>query len=200
MSIKLSLSVKRNFFQKKLKAFSLIEVLFSITLLALGLVAVTLIISRSLGYSQNTRDAIIAVQLAQEGVELVRNVRDNDLAQNESNSGFQEFSNSKHCRANYNDNPGNEVDCQASQGNASRYFLQYSGGFYSHTNTRQRFSRYVYVDVNFGTAVATVVSYVYWDWTGSGMPSYIPSNGGTSNCTLQNKCVYTEAILTHFRP
>ena len=56
--------------------FSLIEVLVALFVLSLGVSAVFLLMSKSLRSSMDARDQIIASQLAQEGIELVRNLKD----------------------------------------------------------------------------------------------------------------------------
>ncbi|OGI15256.1 MAG: hypothetical protein A3E38_00430 [Candidatus Moranbacteria bacterium RIFCSPHIGHO2_12_FULL_54_9] len=181
-------------FTEKLQGFLIIEVLISAFLLTIGLVATTVLISGSLGHSLDTRDTIIAVELAQEGVELVRNVRDNNVAS--GGNGFAAFfTNRKNCRIDYND-PMTSLDCQNSRP-ASSYALQYVGGFYGHFGTGpERFSRYVYIDYTdapTGQEKALVRSFVFWG--GAAVPS--PTN--TTNCTAQNSCVFTEITLTNWK-
>lgn len=174
--------------QYSLAGFSLPEVLISSFVLTIGLVVIVNTIARSLNYSIENRNAIIATQLAQEGVELVRNVRDNDFA--DGNKGFSSsaFSSGEHCRISYSSN----LDCQGSQGASSRYTLRYTNGFYGHSSGSGRFSRYIYIDTSGSgdNARVTVRSFVYW---GSFIP---PSSGDPANCTGINKCIYTETFLT----
>lgn len=59
-----------------LKAFSLVEVLVAISILLIGTVGATSILSSAIRSAQSARLNLIAAQLAQEGVELVRRVRD----------------------------------------------------------------------------------------------------------------------------
>ncbi|OGI21423.1 MAG: hypothetical protein A2808_00255 [Candidatus Moranbacteria bacterium RIFCSPHIGHO2_01_FULL_55_24] len=170
--------------------------MLSAFVLSVGLLAVTALIASSMRHSMENRDAIIASELAQEGVELIRNIRDNDFAA--GNDGFSTgFSTSRrHCHMSYN---SSSMTCTATQGGSSRYYLQLSGGHYSHASSTQRFSRYIYIDYDNGQKTAEVKSFVYWNWTSSSMPSYVPRTGNTANCTLVNKCVYTEAFLTSWR-
>ncbi|MBI2439216.1 MAG: hypothetical protein HYV45_01285 [Candidatus Moranbacteria bacterium] len=172
------------------KGFSLGEVLLSGFVLTTGLVAVAALISSSMQESFRSRDVIAATQLSQEGVELVRNVRDNNFASGGNGFGVG-FSTNHHCRVDYSPTAfscGN----QDPTNNSSRYTLQYVSGFYRHNNTSgEKFSRYIYVDFN-GSDAATVKSFVYW---GSASPSGIDS-GTTTNCVTSNKCVYTEVSLT----
>lgn len=189
-------------FQKKfskwtLRGFSLGEVLLAAFVLTAGLLSVTALISSSLRQSMESRDTIIAVELAQEGIELVRNVRDNDLALGAD--GFTEFSNSdKHCHFDYNDPAINlSANCTASQGTLSTYYLQYSGGFYAHISTApSRFSREIFIEkTNAPNISALVRSFVYWDPV-----NFRPVNiGDSTGCTVANKCVFTEVKLTAWK-
>ncbi len=184
--------------KKTLRSFSMPEVMISMFVLAIGLVVIVAVMAGSLGYSYDTRDAIVGMGLAQEGVELVRNVRDSDFAA--GNNGFTRFSTSnKQCRIDWND-PITSLDCAATQGSASRYYLQYSGaptGVYAHNSTaKQKYSRYIYIDYDntTGEENALVRSFVYWD--SMGLPS---SNGDPATCNASKDCVYTEIFLTHWK-
>lgn len=174
-----------------LKGFSIGETVLSAFVLTTGLLAVSSLVASSMRLSFDSRDTIIATELSQEGVELVRNVRDNDFAI--GGTGFASFSNSnKHCRIDYNDSV-TSLDCHSSQGGVSRYTLQHSGGFYRHNNTGQeKFLRYIFVDYN-GTTQAVVRSFVYW---GAYTP---PSTGSSTNCNSANKCVFTEVDLMNWK-
>lgn len=172
------------------------EVMISSFVLTIGLVAVTALIAKSLGQSLENRDTIVAVELAQEGIELVRNVRDNDFTVTGHN-GFTPFSSSnRHCRQDYNDSSAS-LNCRdssdAPSNNPGWYYLEYTGGLYEHTSTPSRFSRYIYIDYNQGQESALVRSFVYW---GATVP---PVSGASSSCTVVNKCVFTEVKLTSWK-
>jgi hypothetical protein len=194
------------------KGFSFGEVLISAFVLTVGLTATSALVSSSLGYSYDNRDAVVATQLAQEGVELVRNIRDENFAIQKDciedgaepcpgGDGFDGFDESqKNCRFDID----GSFQCYASQGGPSsqRYYLTTPvnpvyGDRFEHTGTPDRFVRYTYVEYNDANKTAKVVAYVFWDWSNSNsMPSFVPSNGNTSNCTLANKCVFSEVFLT----
>ncbi len=175
-----------------LRGFSIGETVLSAFVLTAGLLAVSGLVTTSMGSSFASRDSIIATELAQEGIELVRNVRDNDFAI--GGTGFTSFSNAnKHCRIDYND-PITSLNCQASQGAASRYTLQYSGGFYQYNNTAdEKFSRYIFVNYNNASVSAIVKSFVYW---GTYTP---PSSGSSADCHSDNDCVFTELNLMSWK-
>lgn len=189
--------------RKQKKAFSTGEVILAMFVLSVGLLATMALVSKSLKHSFISRDIIIASELAQEGIELVRNVRDNDFAR--GNNGFGSFDkNLPYCRIDYDDS-SSSLDCKnASQspGNPSgesRYALQYQGGMYAHTGgTRERFSRALYIDYDdSGSATdahALVRSFVYW-----GDASPPPNSGDSDGCTQSRSCVFTELYLTSWK-
>ncbi len=192
-----------------LKGFSIGEVLLAAFVLTSGLLATSALMSTSLHNSFETRDAIIATQLSQEGVELVRNVRDNDFAK--GRDGFTGFNaGHKHCRIEYNDPlpppppPPTDMDCRGSLGSTSRYTLHYNvSGFYEHTgSSTERFSRYIYRDYSNSDKTATIRSFVYWgNVTDPDMfaLSDVGTTGITVDCVIAKKCVYTEVTLTSWK-
>lgn len=196
------LALRKNFQTKSRRGFSLGEVLLAGFVLTTGLLATSALMVKSLKNSFETRDTIIAVELAQEGVELVRNVRDNNLAA--GGTGFAAFGNDKHCRIDYDDTVTSMLDCTTSQGSAPRYTLQYSGGFYQHNNTSaERFFRYIYINnAGSGSEIKYLVrSFVYWGGGASGTFKLVDAgvNGNTVNCIVAKKCVYTEVNLTNWK-
>ena len=67
-----------NFKKQKKNGFSLLEVLVAITVLTVGLVGVVGLINYNISISRTSPEKIIAVNLAQEGIEVVRNIRDSN--------------------------------------------------------------------------------------------------------------------------
>lgn len=195
------MSLMMRIFSMKQKGFSIGEVLLASFVLTVGLVSIAALAASSYRQSLESRNMIIAAGLAQEGVELARNVRDNNLAA--GGTGFVGFSNSnKHCRIDYNDafaypnattvNP--LLNCTAAAGGQLRYTLQYNGSYYAHADTDQeRFSRHIYIDYN-GTDTALIRSFAYL--TSAYTP---PANGDASGCTASSKCAYTEVTLTNWK-
>lgn len=188
---------------KKSKGFLMAEAILSLFVLATGLTTVLALISSSLKDSFTSRDTIIAVELAQEGVELIRNVRDNRFLNNSADP-FDKFDASKkHCRIDYTVDVGTSLNCLVGLGSDSVYSLSYNGsGFYSYgSGTASRFYRYVYVDYNNVAKTATVRSFVYWGGlaTNTFKVSDTSSSGSTMNCTVVKKCVFTEIALTNWK-
>ena len=178
--------------KKPLRAFSTGEVLLAMFIMTSGLVTIVAVLSGSLRNSLSIRDVIIASELAQEGVELVRNVRDNDFASGgngfSSSTGFE--NSKKHCRIDYD---ASKINCSSSQGSVGTYSLNYSGGMYHYdaSGSMGRFSRYIWIDYDATGPHATVRSFVVWG--GGNLP---PASGSSANCTAANKCAFTEAFLT----
>ncbi len=66
--------------KKNNKGFSLMELIVVIFVLATGLLGVLSLATNNLNTQKNNQDRLIASQLAQEGLELVRNIRDSNWA------------------------------------------------------------------------------------------------------------------------
>ncbi|MGB2762764.1 MAG: prepilin-type N-terminal cleavage/methylation domain-containing protein [Minisyncoccales bacterium] len=96
---------KKNLYKKfritnwRLKnGFSLLEVLVAITVITVGLVGVTGLILYNISISRVSPDRIIAVNLAQEGIEVVKNIRDSNwLAGNDFDEGIKGIGNEQAC-------------------------------------------------------------------------------------------------------
>lgn len=63
------------------KGFSIGEVLVAMFILLVGMVDAVFLTVRSVDTMKDSRDAVVATLLAQEGTELVRNVRDNSVTE-----------------------------------------------------------------------------------------------------------------------
>ncbi len=74
---------------KKNGGFTLFETIVAVGLIIVGLVSALVLITTSLFYTSNIQDRLIAANLAAEGIEVVRNIRDNNWLQNISwNNGL----------------------------------------------------------------------------------------------------------------
>jgi len=78
--------------KSKEKGFSILESVLSVFLVALGLVAALSLLTAGLSQSLKNRDQFIASLLTQEGVEIVRNIRDNNwIDEGPETSSFSGF-------------------------------------------------------------------------------------------------------------
>ena len=68
---------------KKDSGFTILETIVAVGLIAVGLVAALALISTSLFYVSNIQNRLIAANLMAEGIETVRNIRDNNWLQNQ---------------------------------------------------------------------------------------------------------------------
>ena len=67
------------FKQKNNKGFSLVEVLIAISIFTMTIVTMMSVLSSGITDTTYAKQKIIASYLAQEGIEYVRNIRDNDV-------------------------------------------------------------------------------------------------------------------------
>lgn len=176
-----------------LKGFSLPEVLLSVFILSVGMVTIVAVMAGSLRSSYETRDQVIATGLAVEGVELIRNVRDNDFVTTGDSFSLLTASTGRRCRMDWDD-PVNALDCinSGSSSTFPRYYLQYVNGHYVHNGgSRERYARFIDVDYPVSGRHATVRSYVYWEWPVGDAPPNSPTA-----CDASSRCVYAEVYLT----
>ena len=164
---------------KKYSAFSLIEVLMSAFILGVGLTAAISLLSSGFRQSIENRSQFAAALLSQEGVELVKNIRDNNWAN--GNPSFMGIDDGNNCHIDVED-----INLQC-DGN---YLLKRtSGGFYNHfSGENTKFSRKIVISGDSNQKVVT--SYVIW---GQVFP------GNISDCNTKEKCAYTQTFLNKWK-
>jgi Tfp pilus assembly protein PilV len=175
----------------KEKGFSLGEVLLSVFILGVVMVTIMMVFSNSLRELMDERDNIIAIMLAQEGVELARNIRDNNWADRSgpgdtAPADFDNFHNT--------DNDSCRVDIDATNitscGNSTNHKQLYLNGnnFYIHdgSGTATEFKRQINLDYDGDNLIVT--SYVTWN--NASLPT------SKINCTVSSKCVFSETTLS----
>ena len=203
------------------KGFSLLEGVLAIFILTMGILPVAGLITSSSRISLQARDAITAAGLSQEGVELVRNVRDNNLAQvNGGASGADGFNyfpvlaavGNAYCRIDsdysYSYPGGKDVDCTYSSAGDSAFQLKTkSDDFYAHTGANSsKFYRQIVITpgtAGSGTAdnrIMTVTSFVWWGnpsaFDTSGYPRPSTSASAGKFCTVSRNCVFAQVTLS----
>lgn len=168
--------------------FSLLELIIAIFILTIGITAALQLIVSTIRNSMDTRNAVVASALAQEGLEIVRNIRDNNMLLQMADrsvtvsfksNGFPQ-SNSN-CIFSYNSSGS---ICPATSNNAKLYID--GNGFYTHSGlTETAFKRYVnFVYESDPPTGVNVTSRVWW------------GNGDApASCNAANKCVEVQSYL-----
>ncbi|MGB4942985.1 MAG: hypothetical protein WBO92_02635 [Candidatus Moraniibacteriota bacterium] len=199
---------------KTCQGFTIAEVLLAGFVLSVGMVTVMSLFSASHRQSFDTRNVIIATELAQEGAEIVRNIRDNNIAYRTAHWGttapnncsetnmsgdcdpFRYFPNgaNQRCTVSYNSSVTADMSCP---GSPSTLLSLDGNGLYQHGGgTATRFHRLLKIDHTGGADTARVQSFVTWQDPGSNLNG---SNTAVPWCTLANQCVYTELLLDNWK-
>ena len=107
--------------------FTLLETIVAVGLITVGLISALALISSSLFYVSSIEDRLIAANLAGEGIEVVRNIRDSNWLQNPTDRTKLNLNLSNgDYQASYN-------STSLSSYSRSTLFLDPSTGIYSHT-------------------------------------------------------------------
>lgn len=201
--------MSNSFLNRRLPAFSIAEVVLSGFLLTTGIVSVMSLYTVSHRSSFDTRNMITAAELAQEGVEVARNIRDNNTAYRADNwatgdncqastagncDPFRHFPNgaNANCNVSYNASGATAFDCSSPQvavTTSNTGFLHNAGG------TATRFYRQIKIDHTAGSDSARVQSFVTWQNPGGNLNG----GGALTWCTPYNQCVYTELFLSRWK-
>jgi len=190
-NIKVMLKIKSRKLKIRKKGFFLIEGVIAAFIVTVGLVAVINLIVSGISHTTDSRDHIIASQLAQEGVELVRNIRDNNWANNNNSFDPSKFPivDRYNCRI----DKDNGITCNDGINHKKLY---YNNGFYVHTAgtpTPTKFQRKIELKYDTGNANTanslTVTSIVIW-----GSNFHV-----LADCNVSHKCVYAQSVLTKWR-
>jgi prepilin-type N-terminal cleavage/methylation domain-containing protein len=149
------------------KGFTLLEVIIAIFIISVGVGGVASVVPRLLSSSTTNQNRLTAAYLAQEGVEIVRNIRDTNWLENHYGStpivwddGFSPCTSA---------NGGCEIDYL---GLAAPVINHYSGtklkinstsGFYNYSSGNQtKFDRKIIVDKNLAGDILTITVNVSW--------------------------------------
>ena len=172
--------------------FSFVEVMLGVFLIGVGVLASVTLLSRGLSESLDSRRQLTAVLLAQEGVELVRNIRDNNWIV--SAATFENFP------ATAPDNciiglSTPALVCGVSDAEKTLYLSP--GDLYDTVVTARptKFKRKIMISYDPAAATpstatyATVTGMTIW---GSAFPANI------ANCNTATKCAFVEVTLTNW--
>ena len=138
------------------KGFTLVESLVAIAVFTVGISAAIFVIQQSFFVGARVKNKIIAAYLAQEGIEVIRNIRDRNWMQgkvynvgdvaancfNESScwtNGINDSSGANVTNTGCVDYNSNGLDQACSSGN----YLNFDGSYYAHSVTAAQFTREV---------------------------------------------------------
>lgn len=196
-------------FRKSFPAFSIAEVVLSGFMLTTGIVAVMSLYTVSHRSSFDTRNVITASELAQEGVEVARNIRDNNTAYRADNwatgdncqastagncDPFRHFPTgaNQNCNVSYNSSGATAFDCSSPQLDVT---LSNTGFLHNAGGATTRFYRLIKIDHIAASDSARVQSFVAWQNPGGNLNG----GGALAWCTPYNQCVYTELFLSRWK-
>jgi len=146
--------------EKNSLSFTLLEVIISIFLLITGIIGILILISQIIAFTRDSVSRLTAIYLAQEGIEIVRNIRDSNLL----TKCYKNAARSYHYDININ-TYGWEADY-----NDEGLFDSYDGdflfldseGFYNYdTGTPTKFKRKINISDR-GSIKFTVTVEVFW--------------------------------------
>lgn len=191
--------------------FSFIEVMLSVFVVAIGIIASIQLMSANLQQTLDSKNQIIASELAQEGIELVRNMRDNNWATDQPTfANFPDYDSYgkrlypltelgyEACGIDiYSTLVGLKSDCWFTPGGgtntSAKTMLKLSNGYYvraSNSESHTIFGRAVDFVTNADGSV-TVNSVVVW----GGWPANLFSDISTQ-CTTAAKCAWAQTTLS----
>jgi len=143
--------------------FTLIEVLAAIIVIIVGVVGVLALIQQTITYTALSSSRLVASYLAQEGIEIVRNIRDGNWLEQRTNSAISwtDGLSAGDWEADYN-------DAVLSSYGAGRY-LKIDGGFYNYeSGDNTKFKRKITIvqDIDGGNPRLKVLVLIEWQQIG----------------------------------
>ena len=127
------------------KGFTLMEAIVAIFLLTVGIIGVSILITNTISSTRISTDKLIASYLAQEGIEIVRNIRDTNWL--EGAASWDDGISVGDYEADYTNTQGFYHTCSFSPFTANceydnLYPLRIDGGFYNYSGgTETKFRR-----------------------------------------------------------
>lgn len=169
--------------------FSLIEVLATLAILSLGISTITALVVTNMKSSDLAKNQIIAMGLAQEGIELVRNFKDGQPSFNSTTpgraNGFDYRVDTQSTFAEFVDNSSSD----------KQLYLRDPGTFYTHAsggNQPTKFYRKIVI-VNIPAEKKILVKSIV-SWNPDTSLGFLADNDLTK-CTLGNKCLSLESSM-----
>lgn len=183
------------------KGFSFIEAMLAVAIMVTGIIAAMDLFASGIKQSLESRDQTIGAMLAQEGAEVVQNIRDNNWAARTTRLAFDNLyfplTDMDNCRVSYIST--NLLDCSNLTDHKKlfldvNYYYVHIGGTTSTKFQRKIFIRYQ--DDTGGTVIkasakrAEITSVVIWSGSFPGYPV------SQTNCSTVSNCAYSKTILS----
>jgi len=149
------------------EGFTMVELIITIALLSFGIIGVYSAFSSSIILNYNISSRFTAAYLAQEGLEIMRNMRDNNFINKVAwSSGLTICSSG--CQADYKTGTSAQTAINQLQAYNPNNFLKLnSDGFYGYdTGTNTKFKRKIIITQPSGTDIFKVNVLVFWDYNG----------------------------------
>ncbi|MEI6396647.1 MAG: prepilin-type N-terminal cleavage/methylation domain-containing protein [Candidatus Taylorbacteria bacterium] len=164
--------------------FTLIETLVAIAVLMIAIAGPLTIANKALTSALYSRDQSIASNLAQESMEIIKNVRDNNIVVgNDFLAGLTGCLNSGRCDAGTNkDGPDPEVSCSDQVNGCLIYLSDINGYNHDNDGTPTLFSRH-FVLTPIGADSSDYQVTVFVDWKEGTTPNQISLHSELVNAT-----------------
>jgi len=147
--------------KERKKGFSILELLITIFVVSVGIVGVFGLTQNTLSAALATRSRVVAAYLAQEGIELTKNIRDNNwIDGKEWKEGMLQCSESlgNGCKISYDSS-------ELSTGITGN--LRVNGnGFYGYSGEESKFKRVIFIEENISEEYVEVKVNVSWEEKG----------------------------------
>lgn len=118
---------------KKEKGFTLLEMLISILIVTIGVLGIYQAVYKYNKKTQIERESFIAAYLCQEGIEIIKNIRDSNwVAETAWNSGLETCIDTVGCEADYSLEDAGALTLWSSPGRS--LYIDGSTGFYKYGN------------------------------------------------------------------
>lgn len=146
-----------------IKGFTLIETLIALLVIAIGVGGLFALVNQTVSFTANAAAQLTATSLAQEGIEIARNIRDSNFLKIHNGIAVQWDDGLTGCSSS---TAGCEADYATGALEAQDRFLNLANGFYSYAaGVQTQFKRKIFVDSN-GTDVKNIRIQITWQERG----------------------------------
>jgi prepilin-type N-terminal cleavage/methylation domain-containing protein len=145
----------------KKNGFTIIETIAAIFMISVGMAAVFSLVIQSTSYVDLAAARLTAIYLAQEGIEVARNIRDSNILEM-GRTGIGDWDDNFSLSADYYNFDYRSQAIPDETNCSGKNYLQVSGGFYAcSSNTNSRFQRKIRLNQVSPDKIEAVVN-VYW--------------------------------------